>query len=86
MPESKVRNNEEQSATTRIDETSVLSQLSYGPEITEPPGLEPGTSCLKACSSIGIRRTVLKGVTSNFEDFMFGVTPNALPTHRRTLY
>jgi hypothetical protein len=45
------------SSDDKIDETRALP-LSYGPEILEPPGFEPGTSCVQACSSIGIRRNL----------------------------
>lgn len=42
------------------DETRLLYQLSYGPKKRmEPPGLEPGWSFDRRCSSIGIRRNVL---------------------------
>lgn len=38
-----------------FDETA-CSTIELWPRMLEPPGFEPGTSCLKACSSIGIRR------------------------------
>ena len=38
-----------------FDETA-CSTIELWPRMLEPPGFEPGTSCLKACSSTGIRR------------------------------
>lgn len=42
-------------ATTRVGETFVLYQLSYGSPDLEPAGLEPATTSLRGCSSTCIR-------------------------------